>query len=102
MKLEELSANLRFTAQRLAIRLRGPSSLTLPPSEAPLGGAPDLRFSIQPGGCLRGSLQIPGDKSISHRSIMLGSLAAGTTEVEGFLEGEDALATIQAMIGLAT
>ena len=39
---------------------------------------------------------MPGDKSISHRSIMLGSLAEGVTEVEGFLEGEDSLATLQA------
>jgi len=39
---------------------------------------------------------VPGDKSISHRSIMLGSLAEGTTEVSGFLEGEDSLATLQA------
>jgi len=61
-----------------------------------LGGAPDLRFSIQPGGCLRGSLQVPGDKSISHRSIMLGALAEGETRISGFLEGEDALATLAA------
>jgi 3-phosphoshikimate 1-carboxyvinyltransferase len=39
---------------------------------------------------------VPGDKSISHRSIMLGSLAEGTTEVSGFLEGDDALATLAA------
>ncbi len=45
---------------------------------------------------LRGRIRVPGDKSISHRSIMLGSLAEGVTEVEGFLEGEDALATSQA------
>lgn len=56
----------------------------------------DLIFLAQPGGSLSGRIRVPGDKSISHRSIMLGSLAAGTTEVEGFLEGEDALATIQA------
>ncbi|MBA1274679.1 bifunctional prephenate dehydrogenase/3-phosphoshikimate 1-carboxyvinyltransferase [Stutzerimonas azotifigens] len=56
----------------------------------------DLIFVAKPGGKLGGSLRVPGDKSISHRSIMLGSLAEGTTEVEGFLEGEDALATIQA------
>lgn len=61
-----------------------------------MGGAPDLRFSIQPGGCLRGSLQVPGDKSISHRSIMLGALAEGETRISGFLEGEDALATLAA------
>src|SRR5690606_6126943 len=56
----------------------------------------DLIFLAQPGGSLSGNIRVPGDKSISHRSIMLGSLAEGTTEVEGFLEGEDALATIQA------
>ena len=39
---------------------------------------------------------MPGDKSISHRSIMLGSIAEGITEVDGFLEGEDSLATLQA------
>ena len=43
-----------------------------------------------------GKIHLPGDKSISHRSIMLGSLAEGITEVSGFLEGEDALATLQA------
>jgi len=43
-----------------------------------------------------GVISIPGDKSISHRSIMLGSLATGVTQVTGFLEGEDALATLQA------
>lgn len=56
----------------------------------------DLIFLANPGGSLSGTLRVPGDKSISHRSIMLGSLADGITEVEGFLEGEDALATIQA------
>jgi len=56
----------------------------------------DLIFLGKPGGSLTGRIRVPGDKSISHRSIMLGSLAEGTTEVEGFLEGEDALATLQA------
>lgn len=56
----------------------------------------DLIYLAQPGGKLAGRVRVPGDKSISHRSIMLGSLAIGTTEVEGFLEGEDALATLQA------
>jgi len=58
--------------------------------------ATDLTFFAQPGGSVKGQIRVPGDKSISHRSIMLGSLAEGTTEVEGFLEGEDALATLQA------
>ena len=58
--------------------------------------APTLRYVVQPGGCLSGSFRVPGDKSMSHRSIMLGSVAEGVTEVSGFLEGEDALATLQA------
>lgn len=53
-------------------------------------------FRAQPGGSVTGTIRVPGDKSISHRSIMLGSLAEGITEVSGFLEGEDALATLQA------
>ena len=53
-------------------------------------------FTVQPGGAVTGTLRVPGDKSISHRSIMLGSLAEGITEVTGFLEGEDSLATLQA------
>ena len=55
-----------------------------------------ITFTVQPGGSLNGALRVPGDKSISHRSIMLGSLAEGVTEVSGFLEGEDSLATLQA------
>ena len=54
------------------------------------------RFSVAPGGKLTGRIRVPGDKSISHRSIMLGSLAEGVTEVSGFLEGEDNLATLEA------
>ena len=53
-------------------------------------------FSVIPGGSLQGNLRVPGDKSISHRSIMLGSLAEGVTEVSGFLQGEDNLATLNA------
>lgn len=48
------------------------------------------------GAQVSGVIKVPGDKSISHRSIMFGSLATGTTKVSGFLEGEDALATLQA------
>lgn len=44
---------------------------------------------------LKGEARVPGDKSISHRSIMFGSLAEGTTEVSGFLEGEDSLNTLR-------
>ena len=51
-------------------------------------------FEVQAGSSLRGRLRVPGDKSISHRSIMLGSIAEGTTHVSGFLEGADALSTM--------
>ncbi len=55
-----------------------------------------ILFNVQPGGALKGAIRVAGDKSISHRSIMMGSLAEGTTHVSGFLEGEDALATLNA------
>ncbi|GGE71245.1 3-phosphoshikimate 1-carboxyvinyltransferase [Streptosporangium jomthongense] len=55
-----------------------------------------VTFRLQPGGSVTGDIRVPGDKSISHRSIMLGALAEGVTEVKGFLEGEDSLATLQA------
>ncbi len=55
-----------------------------------------ITFKVQPGGLLQGEARVPGDKSMSHRSIMLGSLADGVTHVKGFLEAEDALATLQA------
>lgn len=51
-----------------------------------------MKFS--PVSSLRGSLTIPGDKSISHRSVMFGSLAQGTTEITHFLKGADCLSTI--------
>ena len=55
-----------------------------------------IRFLVKPGGVLQGSIRVPGDKSISHRSIMLGSLANGVTQISGFLEGDDSLATLEA------
>ncbi|MDB5680590.1 MAG: 3-phosphoshikimate 1-carboxyvinyltransferase, partial [Sphingomonas bacterium] len=48
-------------------------------------------------GALRGSVTVPGDKSISHRSLMLAGLAVGESRIEGLLEGEDVLATAAAM-----
>ena len=56
----------------------------------------NIVFTAQAGGSVEGRIRVAGDKSMSHRSIMLGALAEGVTEVEGFLEGEDALATLQA------
>lgn len=55
-----------------------------------------LRFHVVPGGSLHGQARVPGDKSISHRAMMLAALADGRTEVTGFLEGADSLATLAA------
>ncbi len=55
-----------------------------------------IDYLVQPGGTLTGTLRAPGDKSISHRSVMLGALAEGTTRVTGLLEGEDVLCTLGA------
>jgi 3-phosphoshikimate 1-carboxyvinyltransferase len=55
-----------------------------------------MHFKLLPGGALKGEARVPGDKSISHRAIMLGALSDGTTQISGFLEGEDALATLAA------
>src|ERR1700741_2184229 len=48
-------------------------------------------------GPLRGVVRAPGDKSISHRALILGALASGVSEIEGLLEGDDVLATARAM-----
>ena len=58
------------------------------------------RLIIEGGGRLRGRVRVPGDKSISHRVLMLGAIAEGVTEVEGFLEAEDTLATLAAFRSL--
>lgn len=55
---------------------------------------PDFQ-RIEPGGPLRGRLRIPGDKSLSHRAIMLGALAEGPSRITNFLAGEDCLGTIR-------
>jgi len=55
-----------------------------------------VKYVVQPGGRLSGSHRVPGDKSMSHRAVMLGALAEGATEVTGFLDGDDALATAAA------
>jgi len=54
-----------------------------------------MHFKIQKGNGLKGEITVPGDKSMSHRAIMLASLADGKSEISGFLEGEDCLATIE-------
>ena len=52
---------------------------------------------FMPGGPLRGTIRMPGDKSISHRALMLSALAVGESRISGLLEGEDVLATAAAL-----
>jgi 3-phosphoshikimate 1-carboxyvinyltransferase len=59
-------------------------------------GAP-ARWRVLPGGRIAGTLTVPGDKSISHRSLMLGAIAEGDTHIIGFLAGEDCLSTARAL-----
>jgi 5-enolpyruvylshikimate-3-phosphate synthase len=54
-------------------------------------------YEVQPSTSVAGTVRVPGDKSISHRSLMLGGIAEGRTEVTGFLASEDCLATLAAM-----
>jgi len=58
------------------------------------------RWRVAPGGAVTGTFTVPGDKSISHRALMLGALAHGETRISGFLEGEDCLATARALAAL--
>jgi 3-phosphoshikimate 1-carboxyvinyltransferase len=58
------------------------------------------RYLVQPVARVHGELRVPGDKSISHRALMLGGIAEGRTEVTGFLESEDCLATLAALRAL--
>ncbi|MDD4933407.1 MAG: 3-phosphoshikimate 1-carboxyvinyltransferase, partial [Methylacidiphilaceae bacterium] len=57
-------------------------------------------FSIVPAARLAGEIAVPGDKSISHRAVMLASLAHGPTELTGFLPSEDCLCTLRAFQAL--
>lgn len=56
-----------------------------------------MRFIVNPSKVSDASVTVPGDKSVSHRALMLGSIASGRTEVSGFLAGDDCLATLAAI-----
>ncbi|MYA88527.1 MAG: 3-phosphoshikimate 1-carboxyvinyltransferase, partial [Boseongicola sp. SB0662_bin_57] len=62
----------------------------------PESGAPEP-MTARPSGALTGEAHVPGDKSISHRSLILGAMCVGETRIEGLLEGDDVLATAAAM-----
>ena len=56
----------------------------------------EITWQASAGRSLTGTIAVPGDKSVSHRAIMLGAIAEGASEISGFLEGEDTLATARA------
>jgi 3-phosphoshikimate 1-carboxyvinyltransferase len=58
------------------------------------------RYIVRPATSVHGELTVPGDKSISHRSLMLGGIAEGETSISGFLASEDCLATLAALAAL--
>ncbi len=59
-----------------------------------------MDYVVLPAALTSGTVTVPGDKSISHRALLLGAIAEGQTEVEGFLAGEDCLATLSALRAL--
>jgi len=65
-----------------------------------VSAASAARWSVAPGSAVAGEIRVPGDKSVSHRALMLGGIAEGVTTVEGFLESEDCLATLKALRAL--
>lgn len=66
-------------------------------SRAPMANPAPLPLTIGASGPLAGTVRVPGDKSISHRALMLAALAVGESRIEGMLEGEDVLATAAAL-----
>jgi len=56
-----------------------------------------MHYVVEPSALASGAVTVPGDKSISHRALILGGIANGRTEISGFLPGEDCLATLAAL-----
>jgi 3-phosphoshikimate 1-carboxyvinyltransferase len=65
-----------------------------------MSGASMRRYLVRPARAVHGTLTVPGDKSISHRALMLGGIADGRTDISGFLASEDCLATLSALEAL--
>jgi len=76
---------------------------SLPVAESIAATAPPSSPLSLPGGtCLRGTVKVPGDKSISHRALLFGAIAEGTTRIEGLLPAEDPLSTAACRFPAAT
>ena len=59
-----------------------------------------MNFHVQPSVVTSATVTVPGDKSVSHRALMLGGIADGQSTISGFLAGEDCLATLDAMAAM--
>ena len=74
--------------------------MTRDPTGSAAASARRLSYRVQPVTGVQGTLTVPGDKSISHRSLMLAGIAEGRTVINGFLASEDCLATLASMRAL--
>ena len=89
-----INSGARLARMKLPCQSRPPMPHD-PAHPEPVEGLTPRRFL--PSGPLRGRIRVPGDKSISHRSLMFGALAVGRSRISGLLEGEDVLATAAAL-----
>jgi len=92
--MQQAFTRARRTRNQFITRFNAGKSMSKQSSDGQEQAA--ILYNAGPGGTVSGDIRVPGDKSISHRSIMFGALAEGVTEISGFLEGEDALHTLQA------
>src|SRR5450432_1718366 len=58
------------------------------------------KYTAAPSAAVSGTITVPGDKSLSHRSVLLSGIATGTSHIDGFLASEDCLASLAAMRSL--
>src|SRR5690606_27677172 len=78
-------------------QLAVPGARRLPESRRLVAAGNQLDYFVAPAPLRGGSITVPGDKSISHRALMLGAIAKGESVVSGFLPGEDCKATLAAV-----
>src|SRR5215217_9152038 len=88
------SANENFPAPICYVR---PQALHFKPRGSNLHQSPAKPLRASPSPALTGRIMVPGDKSISHRALMLGAIAIGETVISGLLEAEDVINTAKAM-----
>lgn len=106
---QSLTSSAAAAAATAATPATAPTAATAATAATPAGAAglaalrpptAAARLIARAGGPLRGECAVPGDKSISHRAVMLGGIAAGTSRVRGFLSGADCHATLHALAAL--